>query len=229
MQLHTSGTYHCIIRLMFLTLAFLISGKVFAQSDNPFEQGIEYIQRSMNHKADSVFSLVLRNEKDSEVRSMAFRYRGMAREALGRYSLAVSDYNQAIALDANDIELYVLRGKAFMLQGEVAQAQKDFQFVIQKDNKGPDGRQALEFLADVSMDEGQFEQAVQYYTRLIQLEPKKGKHFYMRAMARLKWMETRPDYKTHVSNKQAACKDISKSLQLGYTYAQELQQEYCDD
>jgi tetratricopeptide (TPR) repeat protein len=221
------GHLHKVLLWLFLFCA--TAGKVTAQTELYFDQGVDYIQRSMHHKADSVFSLILRQEKDPELRSMALRYRGMAREALGRYSLAVSDYNQAITLEAGDIGLYVLRGKAYMLMGEVAEAVKDFQRVIQKDRKGPDGRQALEYLADVSMDEGEFNQAVQYYTQLIQIEPKNGKYYYMRAMARLKGIEARPDYKTNTSNRLAACKDLLKSIQLGYTYAQELQQEYCED
>ncbi|HCF63808.1 MAG TPA: hypothetical protein DEU93_06310, partial [Chitinophagaceae bacterium] len=113
--------------LLWLFLFCASAGKVAAQTEVYFDQGVDYIQRSMNHKADSVFSLILRQEKDPELRSMALRYRGMAREALGRYSLAVSDYNQAITLDAGDIGLYVQRGKAYMLMGEVAEAVKDFQ------------------------------------------------------------------------------------------------------
>lgn len=210
-----------------LIIGCLASGAAMAQTELHFDQGVDYMQRSMHHKADSVFSLILRNEKNPEWRSMAFRYRGMAREALGRYSLAVSDYNQAIALDDGDIGLYVQRGKAFMLQGDVAEAEKDFQKVLEKDKKGPDGRQALEYLADLSMDEGVFDQAVQYYSRLIQLESKNGKYYYMRAMARLKGIEARPDFKTNASNKQAACKDIARSNQLGYTYAKELAEAYC--
>lgn len=211
-----------------MVVLMLLTSSTYAQSDTFFDQGIDCLNRSEFRKADSLFGMILKTEKDTDVKSIAYRYRGMAREALGKYAAAIGDFDQAILLDKNDISNYLYRGKAHMLNGNVIASIKDFEFVLQKDKSGADGRQALTYLADIAMDEGDFETAIQHYTRLIKIAPKLGNNYYMRGMATLKLIETKPDFKTNDKKKQDACKDLYKALSLGNTYAQELIQEYCE-
>lgn len=198
-----------------------------AQSASLFDVGLDYLNTKKFKQADSVFSLILRNEKDKDLRAIAFKYRGLSRVGLKQNPRALDDFNQAIKIDSSDITSYLERGKIFISNNQFNVAMRDLNTVVVKDVDGPDARSAMILLGELMLNEGEFSEALHYYDKLISFEPKNGRYYYMKGLAIVKYLEAEEAIPDKTFNKKNACSLFKKATSLGNIYAKEWQQGYC--
>lgn len=98
--------------------------------------------------------------------------------AIGQRDDAIEDLSRAVAFDADNSELYVVRGYAYLLNGNTASAIKDFARAIELDPKssaGYEGRGLANGIAEA------FDDAYADLNRAIELNPRSPVAFAFRA------------------------------------------------
>ena len=103
--------------------------------------------------------------------------RGWAYEMKGDRKKAMDDYNLGIDLREDYAYLYLMRGELLLHEGRKAEAQADFEAVLQRDTIPEDGscrHYALHFL-------GKDDEAEQWQDKIIEADPDNAGHYYDRA------------------------------------------------
>ncbi len=120
--------------------------------------------------------------------------------AVGQRDEAIEDLSRAVAFDANNGELYVVRGYAYLLAGNTASALKDFSRAIELDPKssaGYEGRGLTNGVAEA------FDDAYADLNRAIELDPRSPVAFAFRAYV----------YKQN-SQQDIGSKDVETAIKL---------------
>ena len=111
--------------------------------------------------------------------SFAYAYykRGWCYEMKGDRKAALEEYNIGIEMDDDYPYLHLMRGELLLLDGNKAEADIDFETVLQKDTVVTDGscrQYALHFL-------GRDQEAVEWMDKIIADDPDDAGHYYDRA------------------------------------------------
>ena len=111
--------------------------------------------------------------------SFAYAYykRGWCYEMKGDRKAALEEYNIGIEMDDDYPYLHLMRGELLLLDGNKAEADIDFESVLQKDTVVTDGscrQYALHFL-------GRDQEAVEWMDKIIADDPDDAGHYYDRA------------------------------------------------
>lgn len=99
----------------------------------------------------------------------AYKWRGIINGEMKLYEDAVRDFNVAIQLDPMNADLYVRRARANEQLDRIDDALRDLRFAY---DLKPDAVRTLLYLGDVYAKVGKTSQAVDYYDRALEIQPK---------------------------------------------------------
>lgn len=105
---------------------------------------------------------------DDDTRSEAHYFRGNALEELERYDEAISDYDQAIALDPTFVDAIVNRGLTYRRKGDLDRAREDYDAAIRIN---PDYREARMNRAFVFIQQDAYAEAKSDLDHLLTINP----------------------------------------------------------
>lgn len=105
---------------------------------------------------------------DDATRSEAHYFRGNALEELERYDEAISEYDQAIALDPTFVDAIVNRGLTYRRKGDLDRARKDYDAAI---GIAPDYREARMNRAFVFIQQDAYAEAMSDLDHLLAIDP----------------------------------------------------------
>ncbi|HEV7782711.1 MAG TPA: tetratricopeptide repeat protein [Chitinophagaceae bacterium] len=190
-----------LLSFLFIT----VSGQ--AELKPQFDKAKSYLQAENFKNAEKEFTSVLEKATDARLKKMAFIYRGFANNGLEKFTAAIADFDNAVALDPEDLATYIDRGQSKIYANDFPAAIKDFEFVLSKDSVNKMGQNALYWLARVAHHEKEFALSISYYDRLIQLDQADPELYFNRGAA-----------KDMMMNSQGSIKDYDKAIELKPDY-----------
>ena len=188
-------------------------------------------------------------EKDSTV-YFAYNNRGFSKFGLNDIEGSLADFNKVIRINPNFIDGYNNRGNLMNQLGNYKEALEDFNKVIKSNPKNSaaynnrgnskvglkdiygsiaDYSKAIEIKSDYSLaynnrgsvkcnNLNDMEGAINDFTKAILIDKNYGQAYFNRGVCYL-----------NLKNLQKACPDFHKAYQLGYTQAEELIRNYCNN
>lgn len=172
-----------------------------------FEKGVNYYKKGNYKSAVKEFSAVLEKATDTIVKKFAFIYRGLAKNELGEFTSAITDFDMAIELDPDDLRTYIDRGRSKIYAGNDEAAIADLKFVLARDSINKQGQSAIFFLASIAYDAGEFGLSIKYYDKLILLTPEDFELYFNRGVA-----------KGMIMDREGSIKDYDKAIKLNPQY-----------
>ena len=124
-----------------------------------------------------------------------------------KYAEAAVLYSKAIELDPNDLASYTDRGKTKAYTNDINGAKEDFLFILTMDSTGGQAEAAFYYLGKIAYSEGQFEQSIKYYDKLLALAPKDSEAYFNRAAA-----------KGMIKDVTGSIKDYDKAIEFNANY-----------
>jgi Tfp pilus assembly protein PilF len=98
---------------------------------------------------------------------MAYYNRGYFYFKTGKYNEAISDFNNAIRLETDDLRAYQNRGNSFYLKGDLLKAMDDYEYIIKKD---PNFIKAYIGKGNIYLDRGDYEKAMKEYDKALKID-----------------------------------------------------------
>lgn len=138
---------------------------------------------------------------------------GNLKYKLKDYRGAITDYDLAIGLNPNYIDVYNERGFSKDQISDYAGAIDDFTKAIALGGGNAETYYNRGFAEDEILN---YKASEQDYTKAIGLNPKLSKAYFNRGIAR-----------SNLNNKRGACEDWTKAGELGYMEAYDLKSKYC--
>ena len=140
--------------------------------------------------------------------------RGVLKGKLGRYDDAIADFNTAIQMTPDSAQAYANRGLARDFKGDLDGALIDYNKAIELKptfdkayyNRGLTYRKMKNYQASISD-----------FSMAINLDPKMSAAYYFRGLDQI-----------ILNMKEAACKDFEAASKLGYPYARQQIELYCN-
>src|SRR5262249_40651916 len=129
----------------------------------------------------------------------ACRARAEAKMMIGRSDEAIEDFSRAVAFEARNAELYLLRGSAYLAADNAASAAKDFSTAIDLTPRNARAYAARGFAYARAQA---YDDALNDLGRAIELEPRSPKAFAYRAWT---YRQQQPEL---------ALKDVDRALKL---------------
>lgn len=172
-----------------------------------FDKAVKLLQADNYKKAVDAFSNVLTKATDDKLKKYCFIYRAFSYNGLNDFKNAIADLDNAIELDPNDLASYTDRGKTKAYSKDLDGAKKDFLFILTKDSTGRQAEAALYYLGKIAYSEGQFEQSIKYYDKLLDLAPKDSEAYFNRAAA-----------KGMIMDVSGSIKDYDKAIEFNPNY-----------
>ncbi len=134
----------------------------------------------------------------------------------GLYQQALESYNQAAAQDAGDPQLYYLQAESLIGLNSFAEARRDLGKAIALE---PTYYEAYRSLAGTFQKEGNWNEAMKVWNRLIALSPKHAQAHYERGVIRLEQRHASAVTETQ------AIEDLTRSCRYGFQKACALRME----
>jgi len=228
-----------------------LDGKIKAK--NNFNEASNSLMRFLiqkNYKADTCFYILASNffsdaidnyNKNESTASAELQYKYAARyldsaisrnnmyyfayvlkyrllHNLGEYAAAISLTNRTLGLFGDSIELVLNRGVEKMQLGDLSGAINDIDTAIESKKLDNDPlSEAYRLRGLILFDKNEFSEALKYFTTATELDNKNYYSFYYRALC----------YKK-LNQKDLACNDFRKSVDLGFTAAYNDIKDYCE-
>jgi tetratricopeptide (TPR) repeat protein len=148
-----------------------------------------------------------------QLTDILYFYRAVCLTKTRDFSNAITDYNAAISVNAENHKYIYHRGITYFQLGNYKKAQEDFEktMVIQ----GPDADLYLK-LGFIKEYRNKTEGSITDYSKAIELNPKLAEAYYYRGLQYLR-----------VFLREEACKDLAKATELGYPAAEKEYENYC--
>jgi tetratricopeptide (TPR) repeat protein len=178
-----------------------------AELKNDFNKAKELLKSESYKKAVDAFSNVLAKSTDDKLKKYCFIYRAFSYNGLNDFKNAITDLDKAIELDPNDLASYTDRGKTKAYAKDFEGAKKDFLFILTKDSTSGQAEAAFYYLGKIAYQEGQFEQSIKFYDRLLSLAAKDSEAYFNRAIAKGMTMDV-----------VGSLKDYDKAIELNPNY-----------
>jgi tetratricopeptide (TPR) repeat protein len=194
-----------ILTFLFGLTVQIALGQAELKSD--FDKAVKLLKSENYKKAVDAFSNVLTKATDDKLKKYCFIYRAFSYNGLNDFKNAITDLDKAIELDSNDIASYTDRGKTKAYAKDLDGAKKDFLFILTKDSTGRQAEAAFYYLGKIAYSEGQFEQSIKYYDKLLNLVPKDSEAYFNRAAA-----------KGMIMDVTGSIKDYDKAIELNPNY-----------
>jgi len=200
-------------------LVLFISGVMFGQTaDAAFKKGqTKYDAKDYKGAIADFTKAVTLNPKNAT----AFYYRGSCKQNLQEYKAAVEDYTKAIKLKPAYSIAYTNRARSKYISLEYAGTPADYKAIIADYSKAIElnPRDTVAYLNRGITKEylKDYAGGIDDFRKLCELVPNNGEAYYYKAVCEDK-----------AGNKEAACVDWDKALELGETRAQPLKAKNCN-
>lgn len=197
------------------TLLILLTGFVFqvsygqAELKDSFAKGVKFLQSENYKNAAQSFTDILDKANDEQLMKYCYIYRAFSYNGLGEYQKAIADFDKAIAIDPADLASYTDRGKTKVYLKDFDGAKKDFEYILTKDSVGDQAQAALYYLASIAYHQGQYEQSIKHYDKLIKLASQDYEIYFNRAVA-----------KSMIGDVEGSIKDYDKAIELNPDYTE---------
>jgi tetratricopeptide (TPR) repeat protein len=181
----------------------------YGQADlaNDFDIGVVLLKPKNYEKAVDAFSEVLKKATVDELKKYCYIYRAFSYNGLSDYKNAIADFDRAIEIDPTDLASYTDRGKTKAYAKDLDGAKKDFLFILTKDSTGGQAEAAFYYLGRIAYQEGQFEQSIKHYDKLLALAPNDSEAYFNRGAA-----------KGMIMDVEGSIKDYDKAIELKPDY-----------
>jgi tetratricopeptide (TPR) repeat protein len=234
---------------VFIVFIFFFPVFVFAQKTpkQSLDLGIEKYKKRDYVSAINYFTEAISSDS---MFINAYIYRGIAKDAQDNFTGALTDFNKARKLDSNDVYVYIERSQTFLNIGELEAASKDFQKIIQLNPNSQDAADAFFYLARINFKQKKYEQAVNYYTRVLKFRPDDPEIVFLRGECKFLLGDyggaikdfdlalskdddnevayvLRGQSKLKLDDKKGACDDFAKAKKNGYKDAVLLINKHC--
>lgn len=173
-------------KIIFLLLIILAVQLCYGQAElkPDFDKATALLKSENYKKAADAFSAVLTKATDDRLKKYCYIYRAFSYNGQNDFKSAIADLDKAIGLDPDDLASYTDRGKTKAYARDLDGAKKDFLFILAKDSTGGQAEAASYYLGKIAYQEGQFEQSIKYYDKLLALVPTDSEAYFNRAAAK---------------------------------------------
>ena len=178
--------------------------------DAYFNRGIAYEKVNMLDKAIKDYSKVIKLDPGM---NEAYINRALLYKKSKKYKLAIKDFNTAIELRPNFAFAYLYRGDTYYEMDSLVAAAIDYKLLL---DLLPSYLRAHERLALIYYQQGNYEDALTYASKLCSLDSSKSGNFVLRAKIFIALKRIEP-----------ACKDIKHAIEMGSEEAKGLQSTNC--
>jgi protein O-mannosyl-transferase len=137
--------------------------------------------------------------------SLAYNNRGLTYDDMGRFDLAIRDFDRAIALAPSDYKAYSNRGKSYVKLGMLDRAIGDFEQAIALSPSTPE---AYNNLGIAFAKAGLFDKALEQFNKTILVDQNQVAAYYNRGLLYLR-----------AGDKERAGADYRKACDMGYDTA----------
>ena len=149
-----------------------------------YSKGVKQLQSQDYKNSVTTFSEILLKATDNGLKKTCYIYRGLSFKGLGEFQNAISDFDNAIKIDPNDLASFTDRGIVKISSKDYEGAKKDFLHVLTKDSIDNQGQAALYYLGRIAYLQAKYEQSIKYYDKLILLTPKDAELYFNRGAAK---------------------------------------------
>ena len=182
--------------ILFLSIGFCYAQNVAWQST---AKGVDYAAQGKFKEANEEFTKALKvdpafgpakraskvmkdvSEQKIESQTAVHYFKGISYDMKGQYDQAISQYNQAIAINPTFANAYISRGIAYaQSKGQYDQALSDFSKAIEI---SPQFAKAYKDRGIAYYKKGQYDQAITDYSKAIELNPRFADAYSNRAVA----------------------------------------------
>ncbi len=178
--------------------------------DAYFNRGIAYEQLGSTDKAIKDYGKVIKIKPGM---NEAYINRALLYKKSEKYSLAIKDLDKAIELRPDFVFAFLYRADIYYTIDSLSLAVKDYKVVLAK---LPNYIKAHRRMAEILYKQNQFPEALEYASKLCELESDKAGNFLLRAEILIALQRFEP-----------ACKDLARAKELGSEAAKPLATKYC--
>lgn len=189
---------------------FLI--KVFekvSEADSNFNKGMALIQKNDYVKALPYFDKALVKSQNFAT----YLYAGMCYQNTKSHEKALDYYNKSLELNTNNHLAYLNRAGLLSALGKYDEAFADINEALKLDTKTAN---SYLIRGSIYLNKNQLEPAIADFVEGIRLAPKNANAYYYLGLAQMR-----------ANKKDAGCKNLQRSAQLGNSQAVGLVQQYC--
>ena len=172
-------------------LIVLASFYVQAQDEaqEAFSEGVKLLKANQFAKAEKQFSIAIKKGAALEGLKMSYIYKGFSLNGLQKYNEAIVCFDKAIEIDSLDPASYTDRGLAFSYKKDYEKAILDFEKVLKIDSNGKQAEAAYYYLGRIKFSQGDFEQAIKEFDKLLLLVPTDAEAYFLRGTAKSNIMD----------------------------------------
>jgi tetratricopeptide (TPR) repeat protein len=172
--------------LLIFSIIFLgfIASSAQEEAKAAYKAGAKNLKQKNYEAAIEDFTKAIEMGEAKEGVKMSYIYRGFAKNGLGKYKEAIEDFTKAIEIDSTDLASYIDRGLAKSYSGDRQGAVEDFKYILTQDSTGDQAQGAYYYLGLIAHHAGEYQQANEYYDKLILLVPKGSEAYFNRGAAK---------------------------------------------
>lgn len=174
-----------------------------------FDKAVKHLKSQNYKKAIDIFSDILLKTEDKQIKKFCYIYRAFSYNGLRDYKNAITDLNQAIEIDPDDLATYADRAKARAYNNDIEGSKEDFLYILTIDSTGKQAKGSFFYLGSIAFHEGKFEESVRWYDKLIALEPDDSEAYFNRGAAKGMMMDI-----------SGSIKDYDKAIEFNQKYAE---------
>ena len=174
------------MKKLFYILTLFTSVNSFGQTDaeNKIQLGIEQFEKANYKEAENYFSQAIALGKDSAVLKSAYIKKGLTLNQLKEFQKAILCFDIAFELDPKDLLTLVDRGTTYLYLNDIQKGKQDFHRIISLSTKGKSAEASYYFLGRISIEEGDFENAIKYLNLLLEMIPTDYEAYFLRGVAK---------------------------------------------
>ncbi|AXT56587.1 hypothetical protein J8L88_06965 [Aquimarina sp. MMG015] len=140
----------------------LMSIAVFSQDKGTaiYLKGNENFKKGKYKKAIKNYTQLIEKIDVDLVKKTGYINRGLSRDKLKEYDLAILDFTEAIKLDSIDMASFVDRGLSKMHAGYLDQAKEDYKYVIDKNSNSKMMEASIYWTARINYSQGKYQEVI---------------------------------------------------------------------
>jgi len=156
-------------------------------SQNPVMElyllGVKNHQEGNYKEAIVNYTLLIDQTDQKEIRKRGYINRGLSRDKIKQYDLAIQDFTEAIRLDSTDMASFVDRGLSKIHAGYIGQAKKDFQYVITKNGNNNMMESSLYWMARINSSQRNYNEVIKNCDDYFKINSKDPELYFIRGTA----------------------------------------------
>jgi tetratricopeptide (TPR) repeat protein len=196
------------LKIKVLILIFLsVGGYAQTEAQKSFSEGVRLLKENKYRQAENEFSAAIENGISNENLKMSYIYKGFAQNGQGEYDNAISSFNKAIEIDPLDPSSYIDRALSYTYKKDYNTAIGDYKHVLKLVSTGEQAEGAYYYLGRIMMSTYKYEDAINYFDQLIELNPTDTEAYFLRGTA-----------KSNILDSDGSIADYNKAIELNPNY-----------